>query len=610
MEYKALLNSIHGNSTLLFRQLLEYDSNFSSLILKCDGAYSFVKEFTSKNKNTNYYNNSDIIKEFLEFAFELGYDPMRNIIYHPYLKEWGKSEHRSKNENYCEITSLWFDLSDENQHLLLDKTGPENIKKLVTEGYHFLHYAFKQNHHKTIELLSSFGLDYSAKDNFGKSVRDYAQNSAVSLDLYLKLNTSIDSNEKFDGLKSWFIENIKEISPYKYQKSEQMQTIQYWINDKWNNFNLEQKQEILSLSIGSNTKDIFSLVSQLVEDKKTLLSSKYPFWMNLDHCKVKQLAFSSIKNIHPTTYNAEKDIFFVEKLALMFNNFNLPTALSQPTPKDDLSRIKALWESYGRYKDIWISHVKDDEPFFHTIAKRKNEVFKIFGKNWLNITSPNDLLGSINSSSSYLMDNDIYSVQRHDNQGNIVNVIKLKIEPVKVTGLDLINKTWLYKDKDDKYTFEYFLENHYESISYSYKPNFLDNLKNLMKDYSTSLDDKSLDENKMIKLEAEYQKYIEPVYPIDVIFKLLVSCSKVYDKMTGYNIYGLDSGQISDTMRSCYNILRLTQYKDMFDYGDVQVSPKLQKTDHMLYHDLSALILESKLNRELAEKPNVKTFKI
>ena len=512
MDYQAIKNSIHGNPVSLFRELLKYDPDtVSSLLFKYNGGNSIIKELTSKNKNSYYSNNTPIVTDFFNLIFELGYDPMRPISYNSYLNEWGKKESDDYRETYPEITSLWFDLSDENQHLLLEKTGKKNVQDLVSQGYHFLHYAFKENHYKTIELLNSFELDYNTKDNFGKSVKDYAENNPISLDLYLKLNNTINSNEKFNGLKSWFISNIKEISASKYSKPEQMQKITQWLNQKWDGFTLKQKQEIFSLSIGSNTKDIFSFISQLVEDKKTLLSSEYPFWMSLDNCKVKQLAFNSIKNVHPITYNQEKDIFFVEKLALMFQNFNLPVAMSQTTPKDDLARIKSLSESYSKYKDMWLAPVKDDEPFFHTMAKRKNEVFKIFGNNWLKINSANDLLGSSNASYSFLMDENTYTVQRHDSQGSVVNVVKLNIQPINMSALDIFKQTWMYKDKDDKYTFEYFLENHHQSISYSYKPKVLESLKDLMKNYSAYKDDRTLDGKKKLELEIHYKNYIEPL---------------------------------------------------------------------------------------------------
>jgi hypothetical protein len=612
MDYQAIKNSIHGNPVSLFRELLKYDpETVSSLLLKYDGGNSAIKEVTSKNKSTYYYSNeSSTVTEFLNLVFELGYNPMRTITYNPYLKEWGKREDDTYRETYPEITSLWFDLSDSEQCLLLEKTGKENIQSLVTQGYHFLHHAFKQNHYKTIEILSTFDLDYNAKDNFGKSVREHAENNPISLDLYLKLNNTINPEEKFEGLKSWFINNIEEISASKYSKPEQMQKITQWLNQKWNGFTLEQKQEIFSLSIGSTTKDVFSFISQFVEDKKTLLSPDYPFWMSLDNCKVKQLAFSSIKNVHPITYHSDKDVFFVEKLAVMFKNFNLPIAMSQPTPKDDLARIKALGESYGKYKDMWLAPVKDGDPLFHTIAKRKNEVFKMFGNNWLNLDSANDLLGNSNASYSYLMDDSNYTVQRHDNQGSVVNVIKLKIQPIKLSALDIFKQTWMHKDKDDKYTFEYFLENHYDAISYNYKPKVLESLKDLMKNYYSYSEDKTLPEKKRLELESEYKKFIEPLYPIDAVFKLLVSCSKIYDKMSGYNIYGLDAGQISATMRSCYNIVSLDEYKDMFDYSAVTVPSKLKQADHMLHHDLGALVLERKLNRDLSSKAVTKQLKI
>lgn len=612
MDYQAIKNSIHGNPVLLYRELLKYDKEgLSSLLLKYDGGNSIVKEMTSKHKKTYYYSTDQVIvTDFLTLALELGYDPMRPITYNPYLKEWGKRESDNYRETYPEITSLWFDLSDENQYLLLEHAGKENIQKLVSEGYHFLHYAFKENHYKTIELLTSYEIDYSTKDNFGKSVKDHAENSPISLDLYLKLNNNIDSNEKFEGLKNWFIKNIEEISPSKHYKPEQMQKITQWINQKWNDFSLEQKQEIFSLSIGSTTKDVFSFISQLVEDKKTLLSPQYPFWMSLDNCKVKQLAFNSVKNVHPISYNPEKDVFFIEKLALMFKNFDLPAAMSHPTPKDDLARIKAFGESYSRYKDVWLAPLEEGDPLFHIMAKRKNEVFKIFGNNWLKIDSANDLLGSNNASYSYLMDDNTYTVQRHDNQASTVNVVKLQISPLKISALDIFKQTWMHKDKENKYTFEYFLENHYESICYNYKPKILESLKDLMKDYTTYRDDKTLSENQKTQLENHYKKYIEPLYPIEAVFKLLVSCSKIYDKMSGYNIYGLDSWQVSETMRSCYNIVSLDEYKDMFDYSDVIVSGKLKKPDYMLHHDLGALVLERKLSRDLSSKQVTKQLKI
>ena len=80
--------------------------------------------------------------------------------------------------------------------------------------------------------------------------------------------------------------------------------------------------------------------------------------------------------------------------------------------------------------------------------------------------------------------------------------------------------------------------------------------------------------------------------------------------MTSYNSYGLDSGQISDTMRSCYNIINLDEYKDMFDYSHVTVSSKLKHADYMLHHDLGALVLERKLSRDLSAKQTTKQLKI
>lgn len=610
MDYKAIKDSISGNPVLLFRELLKYNpENLESLILQYNGGNSFIKEFTLANKSSR---TSKTITDFLHLIFEIGYDPMRLVSYNPDLSHWGKRENNQRDviEKYPEITALWFDLSDENQSLLLEKTGRENIIRLVSEGYYFLHYAFKQNHYKTAELLSSFGLDYSAKDNFSHSVRDYAQNNPVTLDLYLKINNKISSGEKFNGLKSWFIQNIKSISPSKYSKPEEMAKITMWLNQKWSDFTLEQKQEIFSLSIGSTTKDIYSFISQLEEDKKKLLSTNYPFWMNLDNCKVKQLAFSSVKNIHPATYNKEHDVFFVEKLANMFNNFNFREAMSHPTPKDDMARIKAFGESYAKCKDVWLTSVESGDPLFHVIAKRKNDVFRVFGNNWLNINVPKDLLGSSNSTYSYLMEDDVYSVQRHDNQASTVNVVKIKVDSIKITGLEIFKKTWMYKDSQDKYTFEYFLENHNGSICYKDKPKVLECLKDLMKDYTILAEYKKLDENKMLSLKSHYKTYIEPLYPIDAVFKLLVSCSKIYDIMSGYNMYGLDPSQVSETMRSCYNILSLPDNKDMFDYSLVSSSRNLYKVDYVLSQDLGKLALESKLNNELKVREKTKQLKL
>lgn len=607
MDSKAIKNSIHGNPVLLFRELLKHDPKIlDELVFKYDGGNNFIKELTSVNKSSR---SNETVTDFFNLIFELGYDPMRPVNYNPYLKEWGKRESNDYRETYPEITSLWFDLSDDNQYLLLEKTGKENIQKLVSTGYNFLHYAFKENHYKTVELLSSFGLDYSAKDNFGKSVRDYAQNNPVALDLYLKLNNSISEDEKFNGLKSWFIKNIQTINPSKYYKQEDMGKITQWLNQKWPDFTLEQKQEIFSLSIGSNTKDIFSFISQL-EDKKTLLSPNYPFWMSLDNCKVKKLAFNSVKNIHPATYNAQTDVFFIEKLAVMFENFNFPLALQNPSPKDDMARIKAFGESYGKCKDIWLTPVKEGVPLFHAIARRKNDVFKVFGSNWLNMKMSQDLLGSSDSHHSYLMSNDVYTVQRHDNQASTVNVVNIKVDKVQMTGVDIFKKTWMYKDQNDKYTFEYFLENHYDSISYNNKPKVLETLKDLMKNYTVILDDKNLDEKKLFTLQEHYEKYIEPLYPIDSIFRLLVSCSEIYDKMSGFNGYGLDSSQISETMRSCYNILSLPQYKNTYEYVSVTLSRNLHKVDKMLSHDLGSIVLESKLRNELKVKEVTKQLKL
>ena len=623
MEAKIINDLLYNNPLSLLKEMYKYDpEGVSTNILTNSESQSFIKQFVARHKKTSYYDgNSSFINSFLTFCFELGYDPMRIATYNPYLNEWGKEKSDYYDDRkYAEITSLWFDLSDENQVLILDKIGQKNVQQLVSQGFNFLHIAFKAGHLNTIEKLVAFGLDFNRLDLHGKNVKYYAENKSSTFDLYLKLNPEINESEKFPELREWFVETIKDISTYKYTKTDQVKAITNWLIGKWSTFTLEEKQEIYSLSFGTTVKDIQQIVSNLGEDKKNLLSVKYPVWLSLENCKVKQFALSAVKNISPYSYNPEKDIYFVENLAQMFKNFGIKDILNVSPIKPENQALISLAKSYFNYKDIWIMPFEDGEPLFHIMAKRKNEVFNQFSNTWLDVKNSNDLLTYKPKPEHTKISNSgeisyAYNIEKSDKSGGIFsNVVTVPFQQIySISDKEILYSTWFYKDKNDKYTFEYFFENHYKSLTRSFFPSVFENLNTKMKTYNDFSKSNILLPQVVIKnFETLYEQDIKKLYPPEIIFRLIESSTKIHYKMCEdvALFWECKPENMVNLIRSCYNILNLPEYKDIYKFPQIQLHPKMQEHDKSLYHDFSSHILDQKLNRDLVEKLDSKKLKI
>ena len=119
------------------------------------------------------------------------------------------------------------------------------------------------------------------------------------------------------------------------------------------------------------------------------IKKKFPFWINLTNCKNMPLAFNAFKGVDFSSYNKENDIYFVEALSSVYKNFEFKSLNGKTQDNSDITYLspeeKAFhyfahgthWQDgFLKIKDFWLNiDPQNNQPFFHTMAQRKNNVF-------------------------------------------------------------------------------------------------------------------------------------------------------------------------------------------------------------------------------------------
>lgn len=602
----------NGNSIPILKELYKYSPKMVQDGLLEPG---IVRSFITKHKNE--YNGSQIVSDFLHFVFELGYDPMRPVVYSPHSKEWGRSE--DNNYKIPEITSLWFDLSDDNKALMVKHVGKQNIQSLVEQGYHFLHQAYKGHQTKAIEQLSSYDLSYDLKDNWGKTVEQYAKNDPALVDIYLKNNQTA---QKFTNMKNWFVETLDKIAIYKWDKKSNIKKLQSWLNEKWNGFSDDEQQELFSLTSGCHIRDPYLMVLNLLEDKKKHDRTRFPFWVNLKNCHNFNLAFMAIKGSDFLSYSEKNDLYFVEALAHVYANLDYETIkgqisftnISGLTPDQSilyhLAHGSYTRNGFTNIKDIWLEKIVDEEPFFHTMVKRKNKLFEVFLNDWLDIQTINDfkqyqiqepdpecqqvIVEGEDTHASYFIDKPSKDYSKYSRWLSVDFKFQKDMP-------DPIKSTWLYKDTQGKYSFEYFFENHYMCLKRNKFPKFLDKFISSIEktDYYGSFNE-------------YYEKQVRKLYEPEIVFKMLKGSLYAYSacEKSGEYRYQYDSYTLGRLIKSCVKVLEIDP--GIHPWQELTIPYNIENNFYQkdALRSVSSYIVNAKLNQELNTKDNNKKLKI
>lgn len=468
--------------------------------------------------------------ELTRFCLQNGYNPKQQ--YTKKVDSWTNTGvvgvDKIGEENYSDYLHAWKGHHDKIIYELTLHVGKDYIRQLDAMGVPLLLKAYEKNFPETVKLLTQWGLnpeEPKALAREGFNLQEAIGDKTNMQQLYFSLKNSEKSNQA-DESKQPLVDEVQFKHVYDWIHKQIFKLQSQYGNDKYQNnqlienlkinlptLNREQQEKIVAETLTSNNTTLYKKALEIIGEKiKSYQPQFVQPWSYLPQSPSHQFVKLFLeKNVPLDSYDAANKISYVEALSEKLKAWGYrDEAKYESFSKQVQEKMKGGVQRLllqNKDADFWLmSNPQDDnQPWFLTACKSK-AILSVFAKgNWL-FTHVEKLKTYMDDETQRIIKNreleqwpDASKINYHQSlflkpvqfttnyqsdlhlrvvniPGNVQGAVEF--ESNSAIEMDYLRRTWLFKDKTNRYAIEYALKNSEDlslSLNFFTKNSLIDN---------------------------------------------------------------------------------------------------------------------------------------